>query len=123
MDQCIALIGGDPMYRLSMACRMRRKGFTVFCEYSNRKRNKMYTKAKNECCFVFDCVNDKDFLNRLVCSSGKTNMAHWIYSGSFLDDEENQISVVEKEPDLYQIGREYVLEGRKWRCEKIQEYP
>lgn len=56
----LALIGGDPMARVVLACRLRRAGLPVFTEFGNRKRQKMFAKAKEEAKTVLDLDKVED---------------------------------------------------------------
>ena len=44
----LALIGGGAKQRLTYAIELRRKGLSVFTEFVDRKRAKMFTKAVEE---------------------------------------------------------------------------
>lgn len=56
----IALIGGEPMSRVVMACRLRRLGLSVFTELGERKRAKMFAKAQQEAATVYDLDKTED---------------------------------------------------------------
>ena len=50
----VALIGSDAMSRLVFATELRRKGVSVFSELQDRKRDKMYKRARDEAHCVLD---------------------------------------------------------------------
>lgn len=56
----IGLIGGDAMQRMVLACRLRRAGLPVFTELQNRKRQKMFAKAKEEAKTIYDLDRQED---------------------------------------------------------------
>lgn len=60
VEQPIGLIGGEAMQRTVLACRLRRVGLTVFTELQNRKRQKMFAKAKEEANTVYDLDRTED---------------------------------------------------------------
>lgn len=56
----VGLVGGEPMTRTVIACKLRRLGFSVHSELLNRKRNKMFNSAKEEASWVLDLDKDSD---------------------------------------------------------------
>jgi hypothetical protein len=49
-------------------------------------------------------------------------MATWQYSGPYLDGSGNNLTILQQIPAAYKIGEIYEIDGRKWRCEKIEQY-
>ena len=60
----LGLIGGDAMGRTILACKLRRAGLATHSELINRKRDKMFAKAREEAGTVFDIdrVEDQEAL-------------------------------------------------------------
>lgn len=56
----LALIGGSPEERNTIAIRMRRAGLRVHSEFKNRKRDKMFKAAREEVRFEDDVLDLSD---------------------------------------------------------------
>ncbi len=60
MKAQLALIGGDAMQRTVLACKLRRRGLSVFAELADRKRTKAFNRAVEEADHILDLDNDTD---------------------------------------------------------------